>query len=386
LLVNNSTGSGTGSGAVTVNGGVLGGTGTISGVVTVNSGGTVAPGTVSALGTLTLNSVPTLNGTNFMRINRNGGSPLSDRIVLSGGTLNYGSTLVVSNVGAALIGGEVFTNFVAPAYTGVFSTAVLPPLSNGLNWYLGSLVTNGTIKVNRQPTANGITVTNTPGQLMQIPVASLVASATDPDGDSLAVGGFDSVTTNGILLSSDATYLYYSNNVNVADRFNYTITDGKGGSATGAVQIAEAPLPASFSLNASATNGVVSKNPDQGSYPAGSMVTLTATPDTGYSFFGWSGDAAGTNNPLAVTLTSNMTIVANFVSPQPARFQLIETLPDNRVRLVISGENGVDYAIDGSSNLLNWQQIGSLVSTGTVFEFVDDGASSNATRFYRTRR
>jgi uncharacterized repeat protein (TIGR02543 family) len=247
-------------------------------------------------------------------------------------------------------------------------------------------VTNGTIKVNRQPTANGITVTNTPGQLMQIPVASLVASATDPDGDSLAVGGFDSVTTNGILLSSDATYLYYSNNVNVADRFNYTITDGKGGSATGAVQIAEAPLPASFSLNASATNGVVSKNPDQGSYPAGSMVTLTATPDTGYSFFGWSGDAAGTNNPLAVTLTSNMTIVANFVSPQPARFQLIETLPDNRVRLVISGENGVDYAIDGSSNLLNWQQIGSLVSTGTVFEFVDDGASSNATRFYRTRR
>ncbi|MCX7002453.1 MAG: autotransporter-associated beta strand repeat-containing protein [bacterium] len=45
LLVNNASGSGTGSGAVTVNsGGTLGGTGIVSGVVTVNSGATNAPG------------------------------------------------------------------------------------------------------------------------------------------------------------------------------------------------------------------------------------------------------------------------------------------------------------------------------------------------------
>jgi uncharacterized repeat protein (TIGR02543 family) len=255
-----------------------------------------------------------------------------------------------------------------------------------LNWYLGSLATNGTIKVNRQPAANGITVTNTPGQLMQIPVANLIAGGTDADGDALGLDGFDSVTTNGIAVTSDGTYLYYSNNVNVADQFGFTISDGKGGSATGAVQIAAAPLPPSFSLNTAATNGVVLRDPDQGSYPAGSAVTLTAAPDTGYSFFGWSGDAAGTNNPLTVTVMSNMAVVANFVSAQPTRFELIETLPDDRVRLVINGEAGVPYAIDGSSNLLNWQQIGSLVSTGSVFEFIDDGASNNGTRFYRTRR
>ena len=45
LLVNNTTGSGTGSGAVAINnGGTLGGSGTISGATTLNSGGTLAPG------------------------------------------------------------------------------------------------------------------------------------------------------------------------------------------------------------------------------------------------------------------------------------------------------------------------------------------------------
>ncbi len=45
LFVDNSSGSGTGSGAVMVNsGGFLGGSGTIAGTVTVNSGGTVSPG------------------------------------------------------------------------------------------------------------------------------------------------------------------------------------------------------------------------------------------------------------------------------------------------------------------------------------------------------
>ena len=43
--MNNATGSGTGSGPVTVNnGGTLGGTGAIAGAVTINSGGHIAPG------------------------------------------------------------------------------------------------------------------------------------------------------------------------------------------------------------------------------------------------------------------------------------------------------------------------------------------------------
>lgn len=61
LLVNNSTGSATGTGALTVNsGGTLGGTGTVSGLVTVNSGGHVSVDAseteISLTGGLTLNA------------------------------------------------------------------------------------------------------------------------------------------------------------------------------------------------------------------------------------------------------------------------------------------------------------------------------------------
>ena len=44
LLVNNAAGSGSGSGAVTVTGGTLGGTGCIAGLITMSSGSTLAPG------------------------------------------------------------------------------------------------------------------------------------------------------------------------------------------------------------------------------------------------------------------------------------------------------------------------------------------------------
>ncbi|MEO0468812.1 MAG: InlB B-repeat-containing protein [Bacteroidota bacterium] len=72
------------------------------------------------------------------------------------------------------------------------------------------------------------------------------------------------------------------------------------------------PPPTTYTLNVSASNGSVSKSPNQSSYPAGSAVTLTATPATGYQFSGWSGNASGSNNPLTVTMNSNQNITANF--------------------------------------------------------------------------
>ena len=241
LLVNNPAGSGTGTGAVAVNGGTLGGTGTISGAVTVNNGGTIAPGTASAIGTLTLGSTPVLNGTSFMKINRNGGSSLADKIVRSGGTLNYGGTLVVSNLGATFSGGEVFTNFSAGAYGGEFTNAILPTLDNGLNWYLGDLTVNGTIKVNRRPIAHPVTFTNEAPNVLEIPIATLLGNDTDADGDALSLIGVSLTTTNGITLVTNNSSLLYSNYVSVADQFHYIVSDGHGGSATGTVNIAASP-------------------------------------------------------------------------------------------------------------------------------------------------
>ena len=238
LLVLNSSGSGTGSGAVTVNGGILAGTGTASGLMTLNSGGTLSPGVGATFGTFTLNTAPVLNGTNLIKINRNGGTPLTDRVSLTSGNLNYGGTLVVSNVGAALVGGETFTCFLASTFSGAFAATKLPTLGTNLNWYLGDLTSLGRIKVNRSPVPGTLTVTNTPMVQVQIPIASLTAGATDADGDSVSLGGISLTTTNGVTLTTNGGFITYLTSGNAPDQINYTIDDGHGGVANGKITIA----------------------------------------------------------------------------------------------------------------------------------------------------
>jgi len=69
-----------------------------------------------------------------------------------------------------------------------------------------------------------------------------------------------------------------------------------------------------FLLNVTAFNGSVAKIPNQVSYNSGSTVQLTATPNVGYTFTSWSGDATGTTNPLTVTMNSTKNITANFTA------------------------------------------------------------------------
>lgn len=68
----------------------------------------------------------------------------------------------------------------------------------------------------------------------------------------------------------------------------------------------------SYALTVSAVNGSVSLDPAGGSYLEGTEVTLTAVPDTGYEFSGWSGDIAGTTNPRTVTMNGDISITVNF--------------------------------------------------------------------------
>lgn len=109
LLVNNTTGSGTGSGTVTVNtGGVLGGTGTVGGAVVVKSGGTVTAG--ASPGTLTLANGLDLSagGTNVWELSANstsGAGTTFDQLSLTAGDLVLGGT---SRVLVKFIGGATF--------------------------------------------------------------------------------------------------------------------------------------------------------------------------------------------------------------------------------------------------------------------------------------
>ena len=102
LLVNNTNGSGTGSGNVTVNSGArLGGTGTISGAVSIANGGTLAPGT--SVGTLRTGSLSLASGGSFV-FELDGANGTSDRVDVTGAVNLGGGNLVLSLLSAATLG------------------------------------------------------------------------------------------------------------------------------------------------------------------------------------------------------------------------------------------------------------------------------------------
>jgi PKD repeat protein len=65
--------------------------------------------------------------------------------------------------------------------------------------------------------------------------------------------------------------------------------------------------------------------PASGIYDGGSEVTLAAIPESGWSFVEWSGDAAGTTNPLTITMDSDKSITARFSKPPTAQISVEPT-------------------------------------------------------------
>jgi len=87
--------------------------------------------------------------------------------------------------------------------------------------------------------------------------------------------------------------------------------DGSGWvhSATVTITVV-APPPVQYALVTSAgAGGTVSPG---GIYNAGSMVTVSASPDATHDFVGWSGDAGGSGNPVAITMDRNKAVQATF--------------------------------------------------------------------------
>ena len=397
LLVNNTTGSGTGPGPVTVSGGILGGTGIISGAVTLAAGGTLAPGLTASTGTLRLGTAPSLGGVTSVKINRNGGSPISDRLMLTSGTLTYGGALTVLNSGAALSGGESFAIFSAPAYAGSFASSHLPTLSAGLNWYTGNLTVNGAIIVNRQPVAGSITVTNTPGEVLQIRVASLIGAATDADGNPISVAAFDAASTNGVPLFSDATHIFYQNPANVPDRFDFTVTDARGGTSTAQVHIEpgivlppviiSGPQNLTVTAGEDATFSVTASSPVPFTYQwRFNGTNIASASDSTYTRQAVQKVDEGEYSVLIAnsggdSVTNAMLVV---IEPIAVRIESTLILPDGRFQFQVRGTPG-SYAIEATTNFQSWLELTNFVTTSETFDYTDP--ETNLThRGYRARR
>jgi hypothetical protein len=60
-------------------------------------------------------------------------------------------------------------------------------------------------------------------------------------------------------------------------------------------------------------SGTVSRSPDKERYEIGEQVMLTAEPDSGHIFRGWSGDLSGSQNPAQLTMDGERTVLATFI-------------------------------------------------------------------------
>jgi len=84
----------------------------------------------------------------------------------------------------------------------------------------------------------------------------------------------------------------------------------------------------------------------------GDCTAVTAVPDSGYKFAGWTGDYTGTDNPLTITnVTSDMTITANFTITEYQEITLspasTEQAPGSELRLTVS------YDVSDADNTLS---------------------------------
>jgi uncharacterized repeat protein (TIGR02543 family) len=132
--------------------------------------------------------------------------------------------------------------------------------------------------------------------------------------------------------------------------------------------------------------GRVTVNPRTNVCNLGQNETITALPDAGQTFVGWSGDASGTQNPLSISVNASKTIYANFShnASLSARASFEGLKPEGFV-LTLTGDFGARYAIDASSNLTTWTNLATFSNAWGTLEFVDSAASAFRGRFYRAR-
>ena len=70
-------------------------------------------------------------------------------------------------------------------------------------------------------------------------------------------------------------------------------------------------------LHIQAANGRVVGSPDLPYYTMGQIVTLTAVPDSGQEFLGWSGSISGKKPDISLIMNSHKTVIASFGIPLP---------------------------------------------------------------------
>jgi uncharacterized repeat protein (TIGR02543 family) len=127
-------------------------------------------------------------------------------------------------------------------------------------------------------------------------------------------------------------------------------------------------------------------SPSNGTYSAGSEVTVEANPNNNWSFTGWSGDTTTSDNPLTFTITEDSELTANF-EEQTAEYSLTTDVnPNNAGSVDPSGgtyQEGSQVTVEALPNE-GWQfdeWTGDLQSTSNPLSFTIDSNTDLTANF-----
>ena len=182
----------------------------------------------------------------------------------------------------------------------------------------------------------------------------IVGTATAPNSFQGAAGGFTVTAADFVTLTPGPAVNPTSNGfLNLAagsdliDAGVATTGITYNGSAPdlGAIESGNTSVSYSLTTNISpAAGGTVSRNPNAASYASGTVVTLTATPGSGYTFTGWSGDAAGSAASVTVTMNANKTVTANFTNSTGTTYTLTTTANPSAGGSITRSPDAASYA------------------------------------------
>ena len=92
---------------------------------------------------------------------------------------------------------------------------------------------------NTPPTAGDDTINRGPGESVKVAVSALLANDTDATADPLSITDVSTMSAKGAVVSLSSGWVFYQPpaDMNEDDSFTYTVSDGRGGTATGAVTV-----------------------------------------------------------------------------------------------------------------------------------------------------
>jgi len=268
--------------------------------------------------------------------------------------------------GGVSVSGTVATTADAKVYTFKPDVPLLPFVT-----YTGTITTASVDRFHTAPLADYVwTFTTIP----QIAITSNpVLGGTTAGAGTFAQGSVNTVTATP---NTGFTFTNWTVNgviVSTSSSYQFTMAGNK------ALVANFTAIPAgNFAVNLSSSPAAGGTTSGAGSFAAGSLVTVTALPNTNYTFVNWTdaGVAVSTSPSYQFILAGNRTLVANF-----------KIIPASQVALVLTSSPAAGGTTNGSNSyptgtsvtatatanigytFVNWTENGAIVSSSPAYTF-----------------